>query len=303
MSRPAQPSSARPRPPRSCAQAALAVLATVAAVAACSGPQRVPDTRLEDLQQQVEAQAGLLARQQQRIEELEVRVATLAQRASVQPSIGGAAAATGSTPLSTGQEPTPGPAPFVPRSLQTIKLSPPAGGRRPRLLRPNPVERAPRLPAQLQLREPDEAALAALDRPAQPAVDPEVRAALDADHAFAQAVQHLNDGEHAEAQAELLAFAAAHPRHAAADNAIYLAGLSRAATGDCAGALPLFDRVPAEYPAGDAIPGALLEKGRCLSTLKRPEAASTLTRLTEEFPDSPEASQARQLLDALSARR
>ena len=289
-----QPRSARPRPSRSCAFTAHPGIALVAALAACATPPRVPDTRVDELQQQAGAQARLLARQQQRIEELEVRVATLAARAPAQ----------NFTAAQVVQEtPSTGPAPVVPRSLQTIKLSPPPGGRRPRLLRPNPVERAPRLPALLALREPDQAALARLDEPPQPAVDPGVRAVLDADHAFAQAVQHLNDGENAEAQTELLAFAATWPRHSAADNAIYLAGLSRAATGDCAGALPLFDRVPAEYPAGDAIPGALLEKGRCLSTLKRPEAANTLTKLTEDFPDSPEATQARQLLEALSARR
>jgi TolA-binding protein len=262
-----------------------------ALIVGCAGAKPLPDTRVEELQQQVAAQANLLARQQQRIEELEVRVGTLASRAG--PVAGPPHA----------QQPAPAPGSSVPKTLQTIKLPAPPGGRRPHPPRLNPVERAPRLPAQISLREPDEGALAELEAPLASAVDAAIASAAGADRAFAQAVQRLNDGEHPEAQALLLAFAARWPRHTAADNALYLAGLSRAATGDCPGAVAIFDRVPGEYPATDQLAPVLLEKGRCQARMKRPEAQETLNRLTAEFPDSAEAAQARLLLALISAGR
>ncbi|HUJ28399.1 MAG TPA: tetratricopeptide repeat protein, partial [Myxococcales bacterium] len=175
--------------------------------------------------------------------------------------------------------------------LKTVKL----GGRtRLRSDRLNPVERAPRLPASVELREPDEDAMARLD------VDPEVARDFGADRAWAEAVQKLNDGQHAEAERDFLAFVAAHPHHSAADNALYLAGLVRESRGDCAGALALFESVPAKYPAGDAVPQALLENGRCLRILgKRNEAKSVLQRLQREHPDAPETAQGVNLLSDL----
>src|SRR3989442_1372851 len=58
-------------------------------------------------------------------------------------------------------------------------------------------------------------------------VDPRVSRDFDADHAWAEAVQKLNQGNHAAAETDLLAFVAANPQHTAADNALYLAGLIR----------------------------------------------------------------------------
>jgi TolA-binding protein len=263
-----------------------------AAVFGCAGARTQPEPRIEELRQALAAQAEQIARQQQRIEQLELRVSTLAPRASATPARG--------APV---PEAAPVPGAAVPRSLQTFKVPAPPGGRRPRSPRANPVERAPLLPAEVQLKEPDESALAELQEPLRASVDAVLRDAAGADHAYAQAVQLLNEGAHAEAQRALVAFAAAHPRHEAADNALYLAGLSLAATGDCKAALPLLHRVPAEYPAGDAVAPALLESARCLTRLHEPEARSALAKVTLEFPDTAEAVQARQLLDGLEARR
>jgi len=99
-----------------------------------------------------------------------------------------------------------------------VKLSP----RRPRRDY-NPVERAPRIPSTIALREPDETALASLD---EFPVDPAIRSEVEADHSFADAVHKLNEGELSTAEGDLLAFARMHPRHSAADNALYLAGSS-----------------------------------------------------------------------------
>jgi TolA-binding protein len=176
--------------------------------------------------------------------------------------------------------------------LKTVKLSP----RNPRHDF-NPVERAPRLPSTIALREPDAAAVRSLD---EYPIDPAVRNEVEADHAFAEAVKKLNDGGLAAAEVELLAFAQKHPRHNAADNALYLAGLIRQNRGDCDSAVPLFDRVPREYPAGDSVAPALLEKGRCLRMLQHAdEARRTLARLVAEHPGAVEVTTARELLHSL----
>jgi TolA-binding protein len=188
------------------------------------------------------------------------------------------------------------------RSLQTVRLEPqaPAKGRR---LRRNPVDRAPRLPTATDLKEPEEGELRRLEesepRASRRSEDPG-RNAAQADQAFARAVQKLNDGDRAGAGRDLLSFAARYPQHAAADNAIELAGLAKAQDGDCAAALALFDRVVAEYPAGDAVPAARLEAGRCLLRLGRAdEAKATLAAVEKDYPDVPEASQARAVLNGL----
>jgi TolA-binding protein len=161
----------------------------------------------------------------------------------------------------------------------------------------NPVERAPLIPSSISLKEPDQEALDRLDAAA---VDPGIRAELDADHSFAQAVAKLNRGDLQSAEQELLAFAGEHPRHTAADNALYLAGLIREHNGDCAGAVALFERVPLTYPAGDAVLSSLVEKARCLSRMERKdEARELLARIVREHPQGVEGGAARQLLMGL----
>ena len=158
----------------------------------------------------------------------------------------------------------------------------------------NPVEHAPQLPSTVELRDPDPDALARLE------TDSTVAREFAADRTWAEAVRKLNEGHHAEAETDLLAFVAAYPQHSAADNALYLAGLVREVRGDCDGALQLFEAVPVKYPAGDAVPQAQLERGRCLRILgRKSEARSVLNQLSEEHPQAPESAHSRQLLQGL----
>ena len=255
------------------------LVAVAALLAGCAGaPARPPSEaeELKELRSQIQAQSILVAQQQRRIEELEVKLAALAAKA--QPAAGHPASAA--------------PARHDPRPplIKTVKV----GGRLRRTDRLNPVERAPSLPISVELKEPDEEALARL------ASDPTIAREFDADHTWAEAVQKLNDGRHAEAEIDLLAFAAAYPRHSAADNALFLAGLVREVRGDCAGALKLFESVPLKYPAGDAVPQAQLERGRCLRILGRSdEAKSVLKQLAMEHPHASETAQSRELLQDL----
>ncbi len=249
-------------------------LAATVLLAGCAGAPPRPAAEadgLQELRSQLQAQSALVAQQQRRIDELEVKLAALAAKAaSVAPA----------SPARTDPRPP----------LKTVKT----GGRLRRADRFNPVERAPAIPSIVELREPDPEALARLE------TDPEVSREFDADHTWAEAVRKLNEGHHAEAETELLAFVAAYPRHSAADNALVLAGLVREVRGDCAGALELFESVPRKYPAGDAVPQAQLERGRCLRILgRKEEAKAALNQLALEHPHASETAQSRQLLQGL----
>ena len=284
---------------RTAARCGTLCAALCAALSACASAPVRPGIATDDLgeiKSQLLAQSSLVAQQQRRIDELEMKVAAMATRRDPAPQA------------------TPAPSPVFPARLEvrpqlkTVKLGEaraprpaarsavPARAeeptRRPRI--ENPVERAPRLPSSVELKEPDGDALARLE------VDPAAAQEGSADFAWASAIRKLNEGEHAEAEVELLAFAAKNPRHAAADNALYLAGLVREARGDCEHALPLFESVPGKYPAGDAVPQALLERGRCLGILgKTAEAKKILFQLEQEHPDAPESAQGKQLSQGL----
>jgi tol-pal system protein YbgF len=249
------------------------MLLSISCASAPSRPSHEVE-ELKELRSQLGAQSALIAQQDRRIEELEVKLAALSAKAAEEK-------APAKTAPSAVEKAEPRP------QLKTIKV----GGRAKRSVRANPVEKAPALPDSVALQEPDDRALQRLQ------VDPALLRAFDADHAWATAVQKLNSGKHEEAERDLLAFADTHPQHEAADNALYLAGLIREARGDCASALQLFEQVPERYPAGDAVPQALLERGRCLRTLgKTDEAKAIFNQLSKEHPDAPEATQARQLL-------
>ena len=190
-----------------------------------------------------------------------------------------------------------------PASLTNLGPAQPTGRSKPAERRPslsNPVDRAPRLPAHVDLRDPDPAALAELEQPA-PAVlvqtGPKGKGDPATERSFAEAVALLNDGNYLSAQTAFLSFAAHHPRHSAADQAVYYAGLARAASGDCAGALAQYARVEHDYPRGDAAPAAQLESGRCqLKIGQKEDGRAALERLLKQHPNSPEASQAQRLL-------
>jgi TolA-binding protein len=253
----------------------LALLATAFACASAKVAPSPEAEEIKELRSQLQAQSALVAQQQRRIEDLEVKLAALAAKTLPAPAA--------VQPAPAKPEPRP--------QLKTIKLG---EGRRFRRDRINPVVLAPHLPATVPLKEPDEDALSRLE------TDPAVAREFDADHAWASAVQKLNAGAHEAAETDFLAFVAAYPHHTAADNALYLAGLVREVRGDCASALPLFEAVPLRYPAGDAVVQAMLERGRCLRLLGRmEEAKQVLFQLDKEHPDAPEAASGRQLLQGL----
>jgi TolA-binding protein len=254
-------------------------------LAACAGaPRPAPaNDDLKELRAQLEAQSSLVAQQQRRIEELEVKIAAIAARSQQ-------AAKAPASPEPAPAQITNPPAKDARPSLKTVKLGEGKGRRAP-LRADHPGSVAPQIPAAVELTEPDEDTLARLE------TDPEQTREFNADHAWATAVQEFNDGQRDKAEKDFLDFAKKYPRHSAADNALALAGLAREVRGDCKGALQLFESVPQKYPAGDAVPQALLERGRCLRILGRSEEAKpVLQQLVRDHPDSPEAQQAQRLM-------
>src|SRR5437879_3415345 len=119
---------------RSCTDAMSRLFALLVLLAGCaSAPARPPAEadELKELRAQLQAQSALVAQQQQRIEELEVKLAALAARTPPP------AAPKSSAPAAVPAKADPRP------SLKTVKI----GGRLRRADRINPVERAPRIPA------------------------------------------------------------------------------------------------------------------------------------------------------------
>src|SRR5438105_4767956 len=148
--------------------------------AACSGAQLRGSggdshpSEMAELHGQLKAQSALLAEQQRRIEQLEVRLAAMAARLSDK-----------SKPVQAADKPASAePALIqydgrsvdngVQKKLKTVKMEAPKGRR----LRRNPSERAaPALPTVTNLKEPQEADLDRLDD--QPAVRPSRAPAYD----------------------------------------------------------------------------------------------------------------------------
>jgi tol-pal system protein YbgF len=288
-------------------------------VTACAAPGRTAESQLDELRGQVRLQGEQLSQQQNRLEQLELKLAAAQQRAAEAKAAPVVAAQPAPAPAAPPNASDSKTQPASAKPLQTVKLLPPASltnlgpsaqpegrtkapeARRPSLTNGtgSPLDRAPRLPAHVSLKEPDAAALAELESPA-PAVLVQTgkgKGDPSAEKAFAEAVSLLNDGNYLSAQTAFLSFAAHHPRHSAADQAVYYAGLARAASGDCAGALAQFTRVERDYPRGDAAPAAQLESGRCqLKIGQKEDGRTVLERLLKQHPNSPEASQAQRLL-------
>ncbi|WP_242341300.1 tetratricopeptide repeat protein [Anaeromyxobacter sp. SG66] len=96
-------------------------------------------------------------------------------------------------------------------------------------------------------------------------------------------------------------FVARYPRHPAADNALVEAAESYAAAGKDDAACALAARAGDDYPAGDALSGALERLAACES--RRGSASAErriLERLVTEFPRTPAAERAGTRLAAIS---
>ena len=112
----------------------------------------------------------------------------------------------------------------------------------------------------------------------------------------------LKDGKYDEAAVALREFLGRHRQHELASNAMYWLGEAHYVRRDYPAALAAFDGVLKDYPGARKSPDALLKAGYCQYELQRYGPARTaLTRLVQEYPDSPAAAEGKARLERLNA--
>ena len=112
----------------------------------------------------------------------------------------------------------------------------------------------------------------------------------------------LKDGKYDEAATGLREFVARYPQHELAPNAVYWLGEAHYVRRDYPAALAAFESMLRDYPGTRKSSDALLKAGYCQFELKRfGPARALLTRVVEEYPDTPAAADARERLQRLPA--
>ncbi len=112
----------------------------------------------------------------------------------------------------------------------------------------------------------------------------------------------LKDGKYDEAAMALREFIARNPQHELAPNAMYWLGEAHYVRRDYPAALAAFEGLLKDYPATRKAPDALLKAGYCQYELKRlGPARTTLTRVVQEFPDTPAAAEAKARLERIGS--
>lgn len=255
----------------------MSVIAFVAlSGCATSSPARA---QLDELMASVRALRADNARLEARLEKLEQRAAL------AQASRGNAAV-----------KPAPPPVAKVESSLDAL---PPLTVVK---LKPR-KEAAPRLDTNVAVVEPADDVvqdLADSKSAAPPSDDPTDLAIADAQ--FERALDSLKTGNAEGGVQAMQQFVVEWPRHPRADNALYFAGVGLMSAGDYEQAASSFQRVTAEYPAGDAVVDAMLKLADCRLKLKQPrEAKSTWERIVQTYPGTAAANQAQARLASHSA--
>lgn len=110
----------------------------------------------------------------------------------------------------------------------------------------------------------------------------------------------MKEGKYDEATTALKDFLAKNPKHELAPNAMYWLGEAYYVRRDYPSALTAFEGLLKDYPGNRKTPDALLKVGFCQAELKRPGPARTaLTRVVQEFPDTPAAAEAKARLERI----
>jgi TolA-binding protein len=265
----------------------LFAIAPLCALTACATTGSLQSSELAELKAEVRAMRETQARLEKRLERVELQASVSQSRASAVAREGAAPAAPAATASSGYSTP----------ELAVVKLKP-------------RNEPAPPLPTRVEVVEPapDDMEMFISSAPegdSAPAAAEasEPREELDAavlDAEFEQAVAALRTGNVEGGVTRLLAFAAEHPRHPRADNALYFSGLGQMGLKDHASAVKSFERLIASYPAGDAVLDGMLRLAECRLRLNQKDDARALyTRILTQFPGTAAATQAEQRLASL----
>lgn len=256
--------------------AAIRLIAAICALAlsACA-TDSISRAELTDLSSSVRALRAENARLQSRLEKLEQQVAVSTARGAPQVSPP-SSAVTRPAPLAKEELP----------ALTVVKLKP-------------KKDAAPKLATEVEVAEPDEAAVVDL-RSAAPTAPMGEADTVAADSQFQAGSEALNTGNAEGGITQLLQFASDWPRHPKADNALYLAGLGMVALKDYEQAAKTFEQVVQKYPAGDAVLDSMLKLADCRVKLnKLQQAKATWERIVNGFPGTAAASQAQARLASL----
>ncbi|MCY1076999.1 tetratricopeptide repeat protein [Archangium lansingense] len=270
----------------------LFAIAPLCALTACATTGSAQSSELAELKAEVRAMRETQARLEKRLERVELHASVSQSRASSAASAREATTAAPQTAATSAGYSTP--------DLAVVKLKP-------------RNEPAPSLPTRVAVVEPasedmemfissapegDSAPAEATADASAPREEPDT-AVLEAE--FDQAVAALRTGNVEGGVTRLLAFAEEHPRHPRADNALYFSGLGQMGLKEHASAAKTFERLIAQYPAGDAVLDGMLRLAECRLRLNQKDDARALyTRILTQFPGTAAATQAEQRLASLS---
>lgn len=173
-------------------------------------------------------------------------------------------------------------------------------------------EAAPKLDTTVSVNEPEEAVELYSDQnnpltrsstpPPSPNSEPDEADIAMADTQFERGLDMMKTGNAEAGIAQMQQFVSDWPRHPKADNALYFAGLAWVADKDFEKAAGLFERVLAQYPAGDAVLDSMLKLADCRQKLnKTREARATWEKIVTNYPGTAAATQAQARLSSARA--
>lgn len=207
----------------------------------------------------------------------------------------------------------PGAATAKPTAVPATKPAPSSNDALPPLtvvkLKPR-KDAAPKIETAVEVSEPPETFAQALEvsdatlaasaaTAAQPPDDADLAMA---DAQFERGLSMMKTGNPEAGIAQMQQFVNDWPRHPKADNALYLAGMAFVAEKDFEHAHGLFERVLAQYPAGDAVLDSMLKLAECRLKLNRPkEARATWEKIVSGYPGTTAATQAQARLVSQSS--
>ena len=204
-----------------------------------AGCATAPPLPQDDLAAQVRAISARQAELEHKLDQIEASLVAARAMPSARAASGDARVAP-----TSGAAPTP----LVPKDLTRVRLEPPG-------------RRAPAIPTEVALREPDPTVLKTLAPGG--AFEAEFRAAMAA----------ISTGDIERGAALLTRYADHHPRDERAPAALFQAGLGLLNFGDPQSAALSFERVGDDYPLAREAPDALIRLAECQVRLKRPEQA------------------------------
>ncbi len=131
--------------------------------------------------------------------------------------------------------------------------------------------------------------------PAQTVADKETSQAL-----YDSGIKAFNDRKYEQAVNAFTDFANIYPTNSLVSNSYFWQGESYYQLKDYASAALAYEVVISKYPKSNKAPSAYLKQGLCFKALNKPDAAKErYNQLIETYPKAPEATRAKQLLQAL----